>query len=48
MIGLVGGQGGVHVHYVLDLPEESFGAAVERVRSHGIEVLVWDHSRYGL
>ena len=35
MIGLGGGQGGVHVHYVLHLPKESFDAAIERVRSHG-------------
>ena len=46
-VGLGGAQGGVHVHYVLHLPAESFDAAIERVRSHGIRVFVWDHSKYG-
>jgi hypothetical protein len=44
MVGLGGGQGGVHVHYVLHLPAEAFDAAIERVKSHGVDVFVWDHS----
>jgi len=47
MVGLGGGQGGVHVHYVLHLPAEVFDAAIERVKSHGVDVFVWDHSGYG-
>jgi hypothetical protein len=47
MVGLGGGQGGVHVHYVLHLPAEAFDAAIERVKSHGVDVFVWDHSGYG-
>jgi catechol 2,3-dioxygenase-like lactoylglutathione lyase family enzyme len=47
MIGLGGGQGGAHVHYVLHVPQEHYDAAIERVRSHGVEVFEWDHSGYG-
>ncbi|HWI22495.1 MAG TPA: VOC family protein [Baekduia sp.] len=47
MIGLGKAQGGVHVHFVLHTPPESFDAAIERIESHGVDVFVWDHSGYG-
>jgi catechol 2,3-dioxygenase-like lactoylglutathione lyase family enzyme len=37
-VGLAGGRGGVHVHYALHLPEESYDAAVERLRGNGLDV----------
>lgn len=37
-VGLAGGRGGVHVHYALHLPEESYEAAVERLRGNGLDV----------
>ena len=37
-VGLAGGRGGVHVHYAMHLPEESYDAAVERLRAHGLGV----------
>lgn len=37
-VGLAGGRGGVHVHYAMHLPEESYEAAVERLRAHGLDV----------
>jgi catechol 2,3-dioxygenase-like lactoylglutathione lyase family enzyme len=37
-VGLAGGRGGVHVHYAMHLPEESYDAAVERLRAHGLRV----------
>jgi catechol 2,3-dioxygenase-like lactoylglutathione lyase family enzyme len=37
-VGLAGGRGGVHVHYAMHLPEESYDAAVERLRAHGLQV----------
>lgn len=37
-VGLAGGRGGVHVHYAMHLPEESYDAAVERLRTHGLDV----------
>ncbi len=36
-----------HRHSVLPLPADSFDAAIERVRSHGVDVFLWDHSDYG-
>jgi catechol 2,3-dioxygenase-like lactoylglutathione lyase family enzyme len=45
-IGLGGGRGGVHVHYAMGLPADSYAAVVERVRNHGYTVLDHDHSRY--
>ena len=45
-IGLGGGRGGVHVHYAMGLPPESYVAVVERLRRHGYTVLDHDHSRY--
>lgn len=47
MLAYAKGQGGVHVHYVLHLPEEHFDEAVEQIRSHGHDVYVHDHSNYG-
>jgi catechol 2,3-dioxygenase-like lactoylglutathione lyase family enzyme len=37
-VGLAGGRGGVHVHYAMHLPEEAYGAAVDRLRSRGLDV----------
>jgi catechol 2,3-dioxygenase-like lactoylglutathione lyase family enzyme len=37
-VGLAGGRGGVHVHYAMHLPEESYDAAVERLRAYGLHV----------
>lgn len=37
-VGLAGGRGGVHVHYAMHLPEESYEAAVERLRGNGLDV----------
>jgi catechol 2,3-dioxygenase-like lactoylglutathione lyase family enzyme len=37
-VGLAGGRGGVHVHYAMHLPEESYDAAVERLRGNGLDV----------
>jgi catechol 2,3-dioxygenase-like lactoylglutathione lyase family enzyme len=47
MIGFGGAQGGVHVHYALHVPSEHLEAALDRIRSHGHEVTLQDHSRYG-
>ena len=46
-IGLGGGRGGTHVHYAVHVAGESLDAAVERIRAHGHEVYVHDHSDYG-
>ena len=46
-IGLGGGRGGVHVHYAMWLPAESYAAVVERIRKHGYTVLDHDHGKYG-
>jgi len=45
-IGLGGGRGGVHVHYAMGLPRESYEAVVERLRQHGYTVLDHDHGKY--
>lgn len=45
-IGLGGGRGGVHVHYAMGLPADSYAAVVGRLRQHGYTVLDHDHSRY--
>ena len=37
-VGLAGGRGGVHVHFALRIAEEDYEAAVERLRSQGLEV----------
>lgn len=37
-VGIAGGRGGVHVHYALHLADEDYGAAVERLRRHGLAV----------
>jgi catechol 2,3-dioxygenase-like lactoylglutathione lyase family enzyme len=36
-VGLAGGQGGVHVHFALNLAEAAYDAAVARLREHGYE-----------
>jgi catechol 2,3-dioxygenase-like lactoylglutathione lyase family enzyme len=46
-IGLGGGRGGVHVHYAMGLPAESYATVVERLREHGYTVLDHDHGGYG-
>jgi catechol 2,3-dioxygenase-like lactoylglutathione lyase family enzyme len=45
-IGLGGGRGGVHVHYAMALPADSYAAVVERIRKHGYTVLDHDHGKY--
>jgi len=37
-VGLAGGRGGVHVHYAMKIDEVDYPAAVERLRSRGLEV----------
>ena len=37
-IGLAGGRGGVHVHYAMHIAEGDYEAAIERLRSSGLEV----------
>jgi catechol 2,3-dioxygenase-like lactoylglutathione lyase family enzyme len=37
-VGVAGGRGGVHVHYAMHLPEDQFGAVVDRLRAHGLDV----------
>jgi catechol 2,3-dioxygenase-like lactoylglutathione lyase family enzyme len=37
-VGLGGGRGGVHVHYALNISEQDYDRAVERVRAHGFPV----------
>jgi catechol 2,3-dioxygenase-like lactoylglutathione lyase family enzyme len=46
-IGLGGGRGGVHVHYGMQLTEPELDRAIGRLREHGHEVYVHDHSGYG-
>ena len=46
-IGLGQGRGGVHVHYAMHIAAADFDAAVDRLREHGQEVYVHDHSGYG-
>jgi len=45
-IGLGGGRGGVHVHYAMGLPADSYAGVVERIRKHGYTVLDHDHGNY--
>ena len=45
-IGLGGGRGGVHVHYAMGLPAESYTSVVTRLREHGYTVLDHDHGKY--
>ena len=46
-LGIAGGRGGVHVHYAMELAEEHFDAAVERLRGYGYEpeVVAFDDDR---
>src|ERR1700704_3819295 len=37
-IGLGGGLGGVHVHYAMGIPPDSYDAVIERLREHGYTV----------
>jgi catechol-2,3-dioxygenase len=37
-VGVAGGRGGIHVHYALNIAEEDYSAAVERLRGRGLEV----------
>ena len=36
-VGIAQGRGGVHVHYALQLPDDAFEPALERLRAHGYE-----------
>ena len=46
-IGIAGGQGGVHVHYAMQIDEGDYEGAVERLREHGCDVHEEDFSDYG-
>jgi catechol 2,3-dioxygenase-like lactoylglutathione lyase family enzyme len=37
-VGLFGSRGGVHVHFAMHIDERDFDAAVERLRSLGLDV----------
>jgi catechol 2,3-dioxygenase-like lactoylglutathione lyase family enzyme len=37
-VGLLGGRGGIHVHFAMHIPEEGYDAEVERIRGLGVEV----------
>ena len=37
-VGLAGGRGGLHVHFALHIAEDDYDAAVERLRSEGVDV----------
>lgn len=37
-VGIAGGRGGVHVHYALQIADEDYGPAVERLRGCGLDV----------
>jgi catechol 2,3-dioxygenase-like lactoylglutathione lyase family enzyme len=37
-VGLAGGRGGIHVHFAMHISEADYPAAVDRIRSIGIEV----------
>jgi catechol 2,3-dioxygenase-like lactoylglutathione lyase family enzyme len=37
-VGLFGSRGGVHVHFAMHIPDAEYDAAVERLRSLGVEV----------
>jgi catechol 2,3-dioxygenase-like lactoylglutathione lyase family enzyme len=36
-LGIANGRGGAHVHYAMELNEEHFDDAVERLQGHGFE-----------
>jgi catechol 2,3-dioxygenase-like lactoylglutathione lyase family enzyme len=37
-VGLFGGRGGLHVHFAMQIADDDFDAAVERLESQGCEV----------
>jgi catechol 2,3-dioxygenase-like lactoylglutathione lyase family enzyme len=37
-VGLAGGRGGIHVHFAMHISEDDYPAAVDRIRSSGVEV----------
>src|SRR5512132_2772742 len=37
-VGLFGSRGGLHVHFAMNIADEDYEAAVERLRSKGLEV----------
>ena len=37
-VGLLGGRGGLHVHFAMHIPDEHYDAEVERIRDLGVEV----------
>jgi catechol 2,3-dioxygenase-like lactoylglutathione lyase family enzyme len=45
-VGIADGRGGVHVHYAVGIDEADYDAAVERLRSQGLEVHEEDFSDY--
>jgi ubiquinone/menaquinone biosynthesis C-methylase UbiE/catechol 2,3-dioxygenase-like lactoylglutathione lyase family enzyme len=44
-VGVAGGRGGEHVHFALQVAEEAFDAAVERLRAAGLDPFVQDRRR---
>ena len=48
-LGIAKGRGGVHVHYAMHVPDEQFGAAVERLRVRGYdpEVVSFEDEGHG-
>jgi catechol-2,3-dioxygenase len=37
-VGVAKGRGGIHVHFAMHIDETNYRAAVDRLRSHGLEV----------
>jgi catechol 2,3-dioxygenase-like lactoylglutathione lyase family enzyme len=46
-VGLEGSQGGSHVHFALEIDEESFAQFVEALRGKGLEVAVHEFGPLG-
>ena len=46
-VGLEGSQGGSHVHFALEIDEESFAPLVDALRSKGLEVPVHEFGPLG-
>ncbi|MFL5825765.1 MAG: VOC family protein [Thermoleophilaceae bacterium] len=45
--GIAGGRGGAHVHFAMHIAADDLGRAVERLRSHGLEVEIADFGDSG-
>jgi SAM-dependent methyltransferase len=44
-VGVAGGRGGEHVHFALQVADDAFEAAVDRLRAAGLEPVVQDRRR---